>query len=65
MANSLIIGVVLFGLGSVLLFLGLPKKGVSPKFLQFHQMPMVFPPVVIFLLVMGAAEIISAFSGSH
>ena len=63
MGNDLIIGAVLFGLGAVLLFIAMPKGGVSPKFVQFHAAPVIVTPIILALLVMGAAEMIVAYYG--
>jgi len=49
------------GLGLGLLLLGLPEKGANPRFLQFYSAPIVFPPIVMILLVVGVAEMITAF----
>ena len=61
MGNDVVIGAVLFCLGAVLLFIAMPKGGVSPKFVQFHAAPVVVAPIILALLVLGAAEMLSAF----
>ncbi len=60
MVQGLVIGAILFGLGLTLLLVGLPKKGVSPRFLQFEAAAVLYPPLIMLLVVSGAAEILDA-----
>jgi hypothetical protein len=43
-----------------LLFVGLPNRhGESPRFLQFHAAPMIYPGVVLLFFSLGCAGLIS------
>lgn len=60
MNHNLVIGLALFAVGGGLLFLGLPKNGVSPRFLQFEAAMILYTPIILVFLAAGAAEIITA-----
>ena len=61
MSQELLIGTVSLVIAAILIFIALPdKNGVSPRFLRFEAAVVLFPPLVMILLVMGAAELISA-----
>lgn len=62
MTQDLAIGVTLLGIGAVLLFIGMPKHGVSPRFLRFEAALILYTPLILVFLALGAAEIISGLS---
>ena len=67
MIDHLIIALLLLAIAGVLIFLGVPKKsGQHPRFLQFDSALVLYPPVVLVCLAMGATEVITALLGiSH
>jgi hypothetical protein len=56
MNQDLVIGLMLFAFGVVLLYIGMPKKGVSPRFLQFDSSVVVYPPLVMVFIAAGAVD---------
>ncbi|MGA8750988.1 MAG: hypothetical protein WB563_19545 [Pseudolabrys sp.] len=58
MNNDILIGVVLLAIASGLIFVGLPKAGVSPRFLRFEAAAVLFPPLVLTFLAGGFAELL-------
>lgn len=58
--SHLVIGASLFALGVLLIFVGLPKKGVHPRFLRFPAALVLYPPVILVSLALGAAELVSS-----
>jgi|BarGraIncu00222A_1022003.scaffolds.fasta_scaffold616058_1 hypothetical protein len=60
MNHDLAIGLALSAVGMDLLFLGMPKQGVSPRFLQFDAAIVLYTPLILMFLAAGAAEIITA-----
>ena len=43
-----------------LLFVGLPnRRKESPRFLQFHAAPLIYPPVILLFFSLGCAGLIS------
>lgn len=61
MSQELWISVVLLVIAAGLIFIGLPDKaGVSPRFLRFEAAVVLYPPLVMIFLVLGAAELIAA-----
>lgn len=62
--NSVLLIAVFFAVAGVLLFIGLPDRcGASPRFLRFDAAPILYPPVILVFLAMGAANLISAVAG--
>ena len=59
----LLIGISLSAVGIVLIFVGVPKKGVHPRFLRFPAALVLYPPVILVLLALGAAELVTALLG--
>lgn len=60
----LTIGVVLLAVTAFLIFVGFPKRnGDSPRFLQFEAAIVLYPPLVMITVAMGAAEVITGLSG--
>ncbi len=62
MSQELLIGAISLAVSAVLIFIGLPKNGVSARFLRFEAAMMLYPPVVMIFLVLGPAELITALS---
>lgn len=63
MLGDLSIGTVLLGIGVILVFIGLPKKGVSPRFLRFDAALVLYPGIVMIFLTMGVAMILKTHAG--
>ena len=54
-------GIAMLGIAAVLIFFGRPdKSGVHPKFLRFNSALVLYPPVILAFLAMGAAAVISS-----
>ncbi len=58
--SDFIIGVVLIGIGVGLFIAGLPRGGVNPRFLQFEAAVVLYPPLILVFLILGAAEVATA-----
>ena len=64
MGSDIIVGTISFAVAGVLLFVAMPDRhGVSPRFLRFDAAPILYPPVILVFLAMGAANLISAVAG--
>ena len=61
MEQPLLIGLFSLGIGFVLLFLGMPKGGVSPRFLQFGTAVVLYPPLIMVFFAAGVAELLTAY----
>jgi hypothetical protein len=62
--SNVLVSAISFALAGVLLFVAMPDRhGVSPRFLRFEAAPILYPPVILVFLAMGAANLISAFAG--
>jgi hypothetical protein len=60
----LAIGVILLAATAVLLFIGLPNRnGDSPRFLQFEAAIVLYPPLIMTTITLGAAELITGLLG--
>ncbi|HET9715717.1 MAG TPA: hypothetical protein VFP60_05975 [Pseudolabrys sp.] len=58
--NDLLIGIVLIAIGCVLVFIARPNKsGQHPYFLRFESSMVLYPPVIMIFLVIGAAEVLT------
>ena len=49
------LGLVLFVVGVFLIFIGMPKHGITPRFLRFDAALVIYPAVVMTFLVFGVA----------
>jgi hypothetical protein len=57
----MLIGSVLIAAGIALIYVGMPdKNGESPRFLRFGQSLVLYPPLILVLLGLGAAEFVSS-----
>ncbi|QOZ78743.1 hypothetical protein XH83_26980 [Bradyrhizobium sp. CCBAU 53351] len=55
-----LIGAAMIAAAGVLIFIGLPNRaGEHPKFLRFDAALVLYPPVVLSFLGLGAAALIS------
>jgi predicted permease len=55
MLGDIAIGLVLFVVGVLLVFIGIPKHGQQPRFLRFEASLVVYPAVIMVFLVFGVA----------
>ncbi|MGT2435264.1 hypothetical protein ACU4GH_04550 [Bradyrhizobium betae] len=57
---SILIGAAMIAIAGVLIFIGRPNSaGEHPRFLRFEAALVLFPPVILSFLGLGAAAIIS------
>ncbi|OSI23432.1 hypothetical protein [Bradyrhizobium canariense] len=57
---DILIGAVMIAAAGVLIFIGLPSRGGDhPKFLRFEAALVLYPPVILSCLGLGAAALIS------
>jgi hypothetical protein len=60
-SSYLLVGTVFLALAAVLLWIGIPVgNGISPPFLRFEIAPLIYPPLVLAIFAIGAANLISA-----
>jgi hypothetical protein len=59
LTQDLLMGLLSLAVALGLLFVGLPKRGESPPFLQFQAAPMIYPAAVLVFLAIGFVELIS------
>jgi hypothetical protein len=63
MEINILLCAISFAVAGVLLFIGLPDRhGASPGFLRFDAAPILYPPVILALFAIGAANLISALA---
>jgi hypothetical protein len=60
MFGNISLGLVMFAFGVFLVFIGMPKRGVTPRFLRFDAALVVYPAVVLAFLAMGTAMMLSS-----
>jgi hypothetical protein len=60
MFQGITIGVALCAVGVLLVVIGMPKKGVSPRFLRFEAASVLYPALVMSFLAFGAGLILRA-----
>jgi hypothetical protein len=58
--GDLSIGVVFLAVGVVLLLIGMPKQGVSPRYLRLDAAVVIYPAIILMFLAMGAAMMLKA-----
>ena len=63
MLGDLSIGVVLLAVGVVLVLIGLPRHGITPRFLRFDAALVLYPGIVMIFLTMGVAMILKTHAG--
>jgi len=59
MQSDIVVGIVLLAAATLLLFAARPVGGEPAKFLRFETALVTFPPLILVLLGMGAAEFIT------
>ena len=47
----------------VLVLIGIPRHGESPRFLRFESSLVLFPPVIMTFFAIGAALMLRAYAG--
>jgi hypothetical protein len=62
MLGDLTIGLVLFVVGVLLIIIGMPKHGESPRFLRFEASLVIYPAVIMVFLVMGVAMMLRGYA---
>jgi hypothetical protein len=62
MLGDLAIGLVLFVIGVLLVIIGMPKHGESPRFLRFEASLVIYPAVIMVFLVMGVAMMLRGYA---
>jgi hypothetical protein len=61
MSSDIFPGLLSLAVAAGLLFLGWPdRNGTSPRFLRFEAASVVYPPIVLVFLAIGAAYLIAA-----
>jgi hypothetical protein len=60
MFEGITLGVVLFAVGVLLIFIGMPRHGVTPRFLRFDAAMVIYPAVIITFLAVGTALVLRA-----
>jgi hypothetical protein len=60
MFGDISMGLVLFAVGVFLIFIGMPKRGVTPRYLRFDAALVLYPAVVITFLAFGVAMIFTS-----
>ena len=63
MVGEFAIGAAFVIVAVVLVFIGMPRHGESPRFLRFEASVVLFPPVIMTFLAMGAALMLRAYVG--
>ena len=58
------IGVAFVVVAAVLLIIGLPRHGGSPRFLRFESSVVLYPPLIMTFLAFGVALMLRAYTGS-
>jgi hypothetical protein len=56
-------GITLLLIAGVLIWVGLPnKQGLHPRFLRFNAAMMLYPPLILVFVALGAAAVISGLA---
>ena len=63
MFEELGIGVAFVVVAAVLLFIGLPRHGESPRFLRFEASLVLYPPLIMTCLACGVGLMLRAYNG--
>ena len=61
MFGDIAIGLVLFVVGVLLIIIGMPKHGESPRFLRFEASLVVYPAVIMVFLAFGVAMMVRGY----
>ena len=62
MFGDIAIGLVLFVIGVLLVFIGIPKHGESPRFLRWEASLVVYPAVIMVFLAFGVAMMLRGYA---
>ena len=61
MGSDILVSVASFAIAAGLLFFGMPDRGgVSPRFLRFDAAPIIYPPLILVFLAVGAANLVAS-----
>jgi ABC-type multidrug transport system permease subunit len=63
MVGEFAIGAVLVVVAVILVFIGMPKHGESPRFLRFDASVVVYPAVIMSFLAFGVGLMLRAYTG--
>ncbi|MCK1406149.1 hypothetical protein [Bradyrhizobium sp. 76] len=57
---NILIGAAMLAVAGILIFIGLPNRiGEQPKFLRFEAALVLYPPMILSFIGLGAAALIS------
>jgi hypothetical protein len=62
MFGDIAIGLVLFIVGVLLVIIGMPKHGESPRFLRWEASLVVYPAVIMVFLAFGVAMMLRGYA---
>ena len=62
MLGDIAIGLVFFVVGVLLVIIGIPRHGESPRFLRFEASLVLYPAVVMVFLAFGVAMMIKGYA---
>ena len=62
MLGDIAIGLVLFVVGVLLVFIGIPKHGQHPRFLRFEASLVLYPAVIMVFLAFGVAMLLRSYA---
>ena len=62
MLGDIAIGLVLFVVGVLLVIIGIPKHGESPRFLRFEASMMLYPAAIMACLALGTAMMLRGYT---
>ena len=63
MIGEFAIGAALVVVAVILVFIGMPKHGESPRFLRFDASVVVYPAVIMSFLAFGVGLMLRAYTG--
>ena len=65
MGSDILVGAALIAVAVVLLWIGMPEQnGITPRFLGFEIAPLIYPPLILAIFAIGAANLVSAIGRS-
>ena len=66
MGSDILVGTASVAVAAALQWIGMPgKSGISPRFLRFELAPLIYPPLILAIFAIGAANLISAIVGGR
>jgi ABC-type multidrug transport system permease subunit len=63
MIGEFAIGAALVVVAVILIFIGIPKHGESPRFLRFDASVVIYPAVIMSFLAFGVGLMLRAYTG--